>query len=187
MMRPRCWWILATLLTMVIIGGGSGWAKSLRSPDGVHLTVFEEPHQKAFTILIPKGWKTEGGMIPSGVEWNLVDLVETNISFRVTSPDGQSFFGCYPRFYFQDPQVLAQSSYGMMQMQPGQVMNGCWLYPFLDVAQYVQHIVFAQFAADGKGNYFLRDHDDGTLPFDNAAEWRKLKIVNRNAPEYRPE
>lgn len=33
---------------------------------------------------------------------------------------------------------------------------------------------------DGQGNYFLRDYDDGTLPFDNASEWRKLNIINRN-------
>ena len=33
---------------------------------------------------------------------------------------------------------------------------------------------------DGQGNYFLRDYDDGTLPFENATEWRKLKIINRN-------
>jgi hypothetical protein len=348
--------VLLSFLFMSITAAATGWAKNRAVSDGVQLTVFEEPYQKAFTILIPNGWKPEGGMIPSGVPWNLVDRVENNIRFRVTSPDGQSFFGWYPRFYFQDPQTLAQSSYGMMQMQPGQVMNGCWVYPFLSVAQYVQHIVFAQFAAeefqtprligdavndptlrpwvpkiasqsdygyinfecgirgrpsygrmytinydlqgsiwstvgtfgwvapksrwqkdermmeicirsfrlnpawarkaaaaasqraqqyhqviqemhridadiqqrrsqtrsdiqeefykvitaqietrdpqtggtkylpmynhaytDGKGNYFLRDHDDGTLPFDNASEWRKLKIVNRNAPDYRPE
>jgi len=33
---------------------------------------------------------------------------------------------------------------------------------------------------DGQGNYFLRDYDDGTLPFENETEWRKLKIINRN-------
>jgi hypothetical protein len=32
---------------------------------------------------------------------------------------------------------------------------------------------------DGHGNYYLKDNDDGTLPFDNASEWRKLNIVNR--------
>jgi len=35
---------------------------------------------------------------------------------------------------------------------------------------------------DGQGNYYLTDYDDGTLPFDNASEWRKLKIINRNDP-----
>jgi len=33
---------------------------------------------------------------------------------------------------------------------------------------------------DGQGNYFLRDYDDRTLPFENATERRKLKIINRN-------
>jgi hypothetical protein len=27
-------------------------------------------------------------------------------------------------------------------------LNGCWVYPYLDVAQYVQHIVFGQMAAN---------------------------------------
>ena len=115
---------------------------------GVMLTTYREQYQDAFSILIPQGWKAEGGMIPSGVSWNVVDLVESNIRFRVTSPDGKSFFGWYPRFYFQDPQVFVQSSGGVLQPQIGQVLNGCWIYPYLDVAQYVQYIVFGQFAAN---------------------------------------
>ncbi len=87
-------------------------------------------------------------MIPSGVSWNVVDLVESNIRFRVTSPDGKSFFGWYPRFYFQDPQVFVHSSGGMLQPQIGQVLNGCWIYPYLNVVQYVQYIVFGQFAVN---------------------------------------
>ena len=70
------------------------------SSEGVFLSIFREPHQGAFSILIPKGWNAEGGMISSGVPWNVVDLVENNIRFRVTSPDKKSFFGWYPRFYF---------------------------------------------------------------------------------------
>ena len=37
---------------------------------------------------------------------------------------------------------------------------------------------------DGQGNYYLYDIDDGTLPFDNVSEWRKLQIINRNDPNY---
>src|SRR5210317_2142124 len=81
---------------------------------GTLLTTHREQYQDAFSMLIPKGWKAEGGMIPSGVPWNVVDLVESNIRFRVTSPDGKSFFGWYPRFYFQDPQAIIQSSGGML-------------------------------------------------------------------------
>jgi hypothetical protein len=115
---------------------------------GIFLTKYREQYQGAFSILIPKGWKPEGGMIASGVSWNVVDLVENNIRFRVTSPDGKSFFGWYPRFYFQDPAVIAQSSMGMLQKRAGEVMNGMWLYPYMNIEQYVQTIVFGQFAAN---------------------------------------
>lgn len=98
-------------------------------------------------MLVPKGWKTEGGMISSGVEWNVVDLVENNIRFRATSPDGKSFFGFYPRFYFLDPAVIVQNSRGYLQPQLGGVQNGSWLYPYMDVRQYVETIVFGQFAS----------------------------------------
>ena len=117
-------------------------------PKGIFLSKYREQYQGAFSILIPKGWKAEGGMIPSGVPWNVVDLVENNIKFRVTSPDGKSFFGWYPRFYFQDPAVIARTSMGILQKQPGEVMNGVWLYPYMNIEQYVQYIVFGQFAAD---------------------------------------
>jgi len=33
--------------------------------------------------------------------------------------------------------------------------------------------------------FFSRDYDDGTLPFENATEWRKLKIINRDEVNYR--
>lgn len=347
--------IRVVFLGALFLIGVTDMTSALENEGGVFLNLYQETYQKAFHILIPKRWKPEGGMIPSGVQWNVVDLVENNIRFRVTSPDGKSFFGWYPRFYFQDPRVIMQSSGGMLQPQAGQVLNGCWLYPYLDVAQYVQYIVFGQLSAgefqnpriigpavkspelkpwvpqmasradygyvnfectingtpmvgriytinyeiqgiiwttvgtfgwvapksrwqqdervmelclrsfrlnpqwvrkaaeasryraqkyhqviqeihrvdneitenrnqtrsdineecykvltsqietydpqsgqtrylpmynhaytDGQGNYFLRDHDDGTLPFENDSQWRKLKIINRNDPNYRP-
>ena len=122
--------------------------QSLGSQRGIFLSKYREQYQGAFSILIPKGWKAEGGMIPSGASWNVVDLVENNIRFRVTSPDGKSFFGWYPRFYFQDPAVIAQTSMGILQKRAGEVINGVWLYPYMNIEQYVQHIVFGQFAAN---------------------------------------
>jgi hypothetical protein len=122
--------------------------QSLRSQKGIFLSKYREQYQGAFSILIPKGWKAEGGMISSGVSWNVVDLVEGNIRFRVTSPDGKSFFGWYPKFYFQDPAIIAQSSMGILQKRSGEVINGVWLYPYMNIEQYVQNIVFGQFAVN---------------------------------------
>jgi hypothetical protein len=39
---------------------------------------------------------------------------------------------------------------------------------------------------DGRGNCFLRGRDDGSLPFPNAKDRHKLKIINRNEPGDRP-
>ena len=58
------------------------------------------------------------------------------------------FFGWYPRFYFQDPAVTMQSSMGIIQVQPGQVLNGCWQYPYMSIPEYVQTILFGQLSAD---------------------------------------
>ena len=137
--------VLVCLAVITLLAG-----RCLQAADstGVFLTSYTDKHQQAFHLLIPKGWKDEGGMIPSGIQWNVVDRVENNIRFRVTSPDGKSFFGWYPRFYFQDPQVFIQSSGGILQPEVGQVLNGCWVYPFLNVAEYVQYIVFRQFAGN---------------------------------------
>lgn len=137
------------------------------SAEGIALRLYRERHQGAFSMLIPKGWKDEGGMVPSGVGWNLVDLVENNIMFRVTSPDKKSFFGWYPRFYFQDPAAIARSSMGVMNPSQGEVLNGCWLYPYMSLEQYVKTIVFGQFA---------------------AAEFKNPRLVGRaqRAPELKP-
>jgi hypothetical protein len=40
---------------------------------------------------------------------------------------------------------------------------------------------------NGRGDYALKDSDDGTLPVEDPTEWHKLKIINRNDPNYRPE
>jgi hypothetical protein len=77
----------------------------------------------------------------------VVDLVENNIRFRASSPDGKSFFGWYPRFYFQDPTVSAQSSMGIIQKRPGEVISGCWVYPYMSLEDYVQTIVLGQLGA----------------------------------------
>ena len=134
-----------TLIAAFFCGvGGAAGGKAGRS---VVLNQYREQYQGAFTILIPRGWRADGGMIPSGVQWNVVDLVENNISFRVTSPDGQSFFGWYPRFYFQDPAVIAGNSMGAIQPRTGTVLNGCWLYPYMGIAGYMKHIVLGRLSA----------------------------------------
>lgn len=116
-------------------------------PRSVRLFLYLEEYQGAFSMLLPKGWQAEGGMIPSGVPWNIVDITEGNIRFRATRPDGKAVLGFYPRFYYQDPASMVQSSGGYLRPQTGSTLNGCWLYPYMTIQQYVETIVFGRFSA----------------------------------------
>jgi len=156
-MKPGSYVSVGLLLLIIVFLAAScgenrtpqsqGGRQSPGGQSGVFLSMHQEQYQGAFSLLIPRGWRAEGGMVPSGVSWNVVDLIESNIKFRVTSPDGMSFFGWYPRFYFQDPAITTRSSMGYLRMQAGQTINGLWLYPYMSIEQYVQYIVFGQFAA----------------------------------------
>ncbi len=127
-----------------------------------------DPYQAAFYMLVPQAWRTEGGMRPSGADWNKLDLVESNISFRATSPDGGSRFGWFPRFYFIDPTSYVRSSGGMLNAPVGGVMDGAWVYPPMGVEDFARHIVFRQFAPKELGNARL------TGRFVEVPELRKL-------------
>jgi len=150
-MTKRCWnqsahrRVAVTLISLAIMGGFC-LAQAEREGQGTYLTLHREAYQGAFTLLIPRGWRAEGGMVGSGVPGNVVDLVESNIRFRVTSPDGQSFFGWYPRFYFQDPRSHPGAGMGM-GVQYGSVLNGCWQYPYMTIPQYVQTVIFGALSA----------------------------------------
>ncbi len=121
-------------------------AREVRAAGVTRMQLFVEPYQAAFYLLLPENWRTEGGMRPSGVAWNKLDLVESNIGFRATSPDGQSRFGWYPRFYFVDPAVYLRSSGGLLNPAAGSVMDGAWVYPAMGVADFARNIVFGQLA-----------------------------------------
>ncbi|OYY92680.1 MAG: hypothetical protein B7Y41_14850 [Hydrogenophilales bacterium 28-61-23] len=148
--------VLAVALPMT--GSASAQAKEARSAGVTRMHLIVEPYQAAFYLLIPEGWRTEGGMRPSGVAWNKLDLVESNIGFRATSPDGQSRFGWYPRFYFVDPAVYVRSSGGILHPALGSVMDGAWVYPAMGVADFARQIVFGRIARQELGRARLVGH-----------------------------
>ena len=89
--------VLILVLFISIVGTGAAAAE--RHED-LFLQLYREPYQGAFHMLIPKGWKAEGGMIPSGAQWNVVDLVENNIRFRVTQSGWKVLFRVVSPFLF---------------------------------------------------------------------------------------
>jgi hypothetical protein len=62
---------LLVVFFFILIAPASAFGKDTKSSgdDGTFLSLYQEQYQNAFSILIPKGWKAEGGMVPSGVGW----------------------------------------------------------------------------------------------------------------------
>ncbi|MDZ7699376.1 MAG: hypothetical protein U5R49_21395 [Deltaproteobacteria bacterium] len=48
---------------IVLATGDKADASEDRANQGVFLDLYQEPYQQAFHILVPRGWKAEGGMI----------------------------------------------------------------------------------------------------------------------------
>ena len=101
--------------------------------------LYEDVTERAFTVLVPKGWQTQGG------------IMRIDRSQIRTVVDG-----CGKKLYFSiyDPKTQASITYFPTEMygttagsfaQPGQVLNGMIQMPqVLTPSAYVQQIVFPQ-------------------------------------------
>lgn len=123
------------LLTTLLLGAclaGTVWAQD--QPLRLELLQVHDPginNEVAFTMLIPAGWQTRGG-----IEWrhNQSNLAVVNLT--VTSPDGKLVFQAFPVV----PCVWKRG--GMPFLKPGDNDLGNVVYPpITDVAQYVNEAI----------------------------------------------
>jgi hypothetical protein len=63
--------LVSFIFNFLVPPSASGKSTQSGADGGIFLSRYQEPYQHAFHILIPKGWKAEGGMVPSGVQWKL--------------------------------------------------------------------------------------------------------------------
>lgn len=111
-----------------------------RSP--VHrYRLYEDVTEKAFTVLIPEGWKTEGGIMriaPSQIQ-TIVDGCGKKLYFSIHDPDSRASITYFPTEIFH----TSAPGTSWLSVAPGQVLNGMKQMPqVLTPAQYVAQIVF---------------------------------------------
>ena len=102
-----------------------------------HYKLYEDPTERAFTVMIPEGWKAEGGImqIPQYQIRTVVDGCGKKLFFSVYDPSSQAFI-----IYF--PTEIYHSSY-MSNTTPGQVLNGMVQLPrLLSPSEYVTEMLF---------------------------------------------
>ena len=106
---------------------------------------FDRPVE-AMSILVPRGWKTEGGVTWKGVGGCRAEIVTFQIS--ATSPDGAIRFLVLPLRSFIAFQNQMSQQAAMVAAQQG----GCQVYPPFNAAQYLENL-----ARNGLGGAKLSD------------------------------
>jgi hypothetical protein len=101
-----------------------------------------EPKEGAFTLLVPSGWRTSGGITrvnPMAANGAL-NAVAAKLDFSIQSPDGRTTLRWYPETNYFD----MRGSPAQGQFPPGSNYNGSPVWPKLGAAAYLEQIVFRQ-------------------------------------------
>jgi len=99
--------------------------------------MYEDPTERAFTVMIPEGWKAEGGImqIPQHQIRTVIDGCGKKLNFLVYDPSSQAFI-----HYF--PTEIYHSTYNSYA-SPGQVLNGMVQLPrLLSPSEYIREMLF---------------------------------------------
>jgi hypothetical protein len=103
--------------------------------------LYEDRTERAFTVLVPDGWQTEGGImrIPPNQVQTIIDGCGKKLHFSMHDPSSKAFITYFPTEIYHSS--LPGTS--VMSFYPGQVVNGMKQMPqLLSPSQYVRHIVF---------------------------------------------
>jgi hypothetical protein len=118
--------------------------------------VFEkknEPNENAYSLLIPKGWKTDGGIfrIDPTMNGGSGNSIDAKNDFAVKKDgNGTVMVRFLPEMFYFD---MSQSPAGQMGMfPPGSNYNGMLVIPKMDAATFIQQVVIP-YAHPGLGNY----------------------------------
>ncbi len=130
--------------------------------------IYEDNTERAFTVLIPEGWQTEGGImqIPQHQVQTVVDGCGKKLYFSIYDPSTQSYITYFPTEMFHTP----APGTSMMNITPGQVLNGMMQMPqLMTPAEYVAQIVFPSSRPDASNVEWGNTKSLGTL----AAAWNQ--------------
>lgn len=97
-------------------------------------TGFAQP-MEAYSILVPKGWKSQGGITWQVGNPCMVEAIRNRVT--VTSPDGKMALEIYPvqQWEWWDDQLMLQTQ---MQQQQNPVFRRCSIAQPMDAGQFLQ-------------------------------------------------
>lgn len=106
--------------------------------------LYEDRTEQAFTVLVPAGWQTEGGImrIPPNQIRTVVDKCGKKLYFSIFDPKTHASITYLPMEMYG----TTAPGTSFFNPAPGQVLNGMIQMPqLLTPSQYVQQVVFPQY------------------------------------------
>lgn len=119
--------------------------KKVESNNTLIFTRIKEPNENAFTILIPKGWKTEGGIIRINPinQGGPAQSIGAKLNFLVKSDDNVTVgLHWFPEILFCDARKTPAGQIGLFP--PGSNYNGMPVMPLMSAEDFLVQIVFPQ-------------------------------------------
>lgn len=111
----------------------------------VVFTRIQEPNENAFSILIPSGWKTEGGIIRINpiAQGGPAQSIAAKLNFLIKKDDEISIgLHWFPEILFCDARKTPAGQMGLFP--PGSNYNGMPVLPLISADEFLTQIVFPQ-------------------------------------------
>ena len=147
-----------------------------RKPERLLLTRAWEPNQKAFSILVPNGWKLAGGVFSvNALQMNgLGNTISPKCDFAVKSDDrGTIMIRWLPSWNYAD---LTYSRMGSGLFRPGQVYQGMLVTPIMNARQFLTETLRRERPQASDFRVIAEDlMNEVTVAFAGQAE-----LINRN-------
>lgn len=109
----------------------------------VVFTRIPEPKERAFTLLVPKGWRIEGGIVRVDplAQGGPAQSIAAKLDFRIKmDPQGTVMEHWLPDIAWFDPRHTPIGQMGIIQ--PGQNYQGMTVLPLMSAQQFLRQVVF---------------------------------------------
>lgn len=154
-------------------GTGSG-----SRPKSIAFTKYRDKSEDAFTVLVPKGWQTEGGIVrvDPNAAGGAAQSIEAKFDFTVKKDEaGTVMIRWLPLMYFADVRGTAVESL----FAPGSNYNGMMVMPYVGAKEFITRILFPYLRP---GASDVRWSELKSLPSVSSGFKSALNLMNRYMP-----
>jgi len=112
---------------------------ALTQAEVVHFRKVAEPNEGAFTVLIPSGWKINGGIVRVNpiTAGGPLNSIAAKLDVSISSADGRTVLHWFPEMNYID--MRGQPAQPLFR--PGSNYNGAVVWPKANAAAYLQQVV----------------------------------------------